>query len=132
MPKPKRKSGFSLIEIVLAVLFISFMVVIILSASGIFSRIHRWNLQSIAIKIASGELEKLRKTPFANLPSTGAITTTDEPDLTKLPQGAATRTVTDYQTGDTKLKQVIIEVTWQESGFPRSLKTASLISEYGL
>lgn len=123
-----KKHGFTLIEILLLLVFILALVAILFSTSGTFAVSRSSNLQGIATKIASREVENLRKTDFAALPSTGSIS---DSDLSKLPQGSATRTVTDYQ-GNTKIKQVTIEVDWVDKGVPKNVKVETLIAENGL
>ena len=122
------KSGFTLIEIVLSVFLILGIVSILFSASGTYIHSRSAALASTAAKIASGEIETLRETDFANLPSSGTFSS---PDLSKLPSGQAQRTLGDYQ-GSSKIKQVTIAVSWQEGSLPKTIKMETLISESGI
>ena len=124
------KRGFTLIEILLALIFILVIIAILFSASGTFTTSRSSNLQSIAAKIASREIETLRNTSFDSLPSSGPIS---DSDLSKLPSGTASRTILDYGSpADPKIKQVSIQVNWTFNGAPREIKMDTLISENGL
>ena len=130
------KPGFTLIEIALSLVFILAMIVILLTASGTFRTTRKGNLQGVATKIASRQIENLRNTAFASLPNcpspTGcSITSAEEPDLSKLPSGSATKTLDDYE-ASTKIKQVLIKVNWTENTAPQEIKIETLISENGL
>ena len=130
------RSGFTLIEIALSLVFILAMIVILLTASGTFRTTRKGNLQGVATKIASRQIENLRNTAFASLPNcpspTGcSITSAEEPDLSKLTSGSATKTLDDYE-ASTKIKQVLIKVNWTENAAPQEIKIETLISENGL
>lgn len=101
---------------------------ILLIASVSLTQRHASNLQGIAAKIASKEIEKLRNTDFATLPSSGSFT---DPDLPKLPSGAAVRTIANYQSS-TQIKQATITVTWQVNGANRQVFMDTLIYQNGI
>lgn len=135
-PKPWRRRvnsrrwrrGFTLIEIALSLLFILALVTILLTASGTFRTTRKGNLQGIATKIASRQIESLRNTAFASLPVSGNFS---DPDLSKLPNSSASQTLDDYE-ASTKIKLVKIQVNWTESGATQNIKLETLISENGL
>ena len=88
--------------------------------------------QQVAARIASCEIERLRKLDFASLPSTGIVDPPCNADLSKLPDPkSATRTINDYLL-DPDVKQVSIQVTWTESNVGKDVKIETLISKYGL
>lgn len=127
LPSP----GFTIIEVLIALIFIAMIVTITLSTGLNFNRILRFNLQSAAVKIASGELETLRTKSFAEieaLPSSGNVL---DPDLTKLPQSTATRAVADFE-GNPDVKSITVTVTWTENNVAKNIKMTTLISRYGL
>ena len=128
MPFLKFKRGFSLIEIVLALFLVLALISILLTASATYTHSRRSNLQSIATKIASREIENLRDTAFGNLPGTGTLT---DPDLSKLPSSNANRNVANYDP-DGKIKQITITIDWTEKGLTKQIVMETLISEYGL
>ena len=122
------RQGFTLIEILLYLLLVLAMVTILFSASGTYITSRRSNLQSVAAKIASRDIETLRKSDFASLPGTGSFS---DPDLSKLPSSTANRTITDYE-GDSDIKKVEILIAWTEKGVAQQLKMDTLISKNGL
>lgn len=124
-----KRSGFTLIEILIIVFIIAILGTILLTTSGTLSQRHNSNLQSRAAKVASKEIERLRNLNFASLPGTGSVT--GDPDLSKLPSGTALRTVTNYQ-GSSQIKQVNVTVTWQVNGNDRQISMETLIYQYGI
>lgn len=128
MPKASVKPGFTLIEIVLSLLLILAILTVFFTGSSTYTTTRGANLAGIATKIASRQIETLRKTAFATLPASGSFT---DPDLAKLPQGTATRTITDYQ-ANPDIKQVTIQVDWVPAGSAKNVKIDTLIYKYGL
>lgn len=128
MPKSVHRPGFTLIEVVLSLFLILTLVTILLTTSSTFISSRGSNLQGIAAKIASRQIETLRKTDFASLPPSGSVT---DPDLAKLPSSSATQTVSDYQ-GNSQIKQVTVQVDWTVSGAVKQIKMETLIYQYGL
>ncbi len=125
----KSISGFTLIEILVVLFVVAILGVILLTTSGTLAQRHSSNLQSIAAKIASKEIERLRGLDFLSLPSSGTIT--GDPDLTKLPSANAQRTVTNYQSAP-EIKQVNVTVTWQVNEVNRQVSMETLIYQYGI
>lgn len=124
------QNGFSYIEVVLSLFLVLAMLTILFTSSGTLWTRRKSNLQSIAAKIASREIESLRNTDFASLPSTGSLS---DPDLAKLPTGAATRTVSNYGSPpDPTIKLITINVTWTERDISQEISLDTLISENGL
>ncbi|KKT45964.1 MAG: hypothetical protein UW37_C0036G0009 [Candidatus Gottesmanbacteria bacterium GW2011_GWA2_44_17] len=126
------RSGFALIEIVLSTFLILIFVSIVLSASGTFIATRKSNLAYIAAKIASRHLEFLRKSTWTEITALppGTVSISD-PDLAKLPTSAATRSIGNYQTSS-RIKQVIMKITWKENNANRELKMVSLFTENGM
>lgn len=121
-------NGFSLVELLIALVLITFTVFIFLKATDTLGRISRTNHQTIAFHIASRKIESLRGGVFAAIPQTGAFT---DSELTKLPRGAAVLTVLDYQ-ANPKIKEIEAKVTWFEKSEQKEVKLRTLISENGL
>src|SRR3990167_6980604 len=63
----RRRQGFSLIEIVIALFVIVALGMILFSSSGTLFATRNSKLQELAAKIASREVENLRITPFTTL-----------------------------------------------------------------
>ena len=128
----RRQKGFSLVEVLIFLLVIMALVTILLSSAGVLSKFRGVYLDTIATRIASCEIEEMRKVAFSSLPVTGTINNPCNEDLAKLPQPrSAVRTVTDYL-GDTKIKQVNIQVIWTEKSVQKDYTVDTLITEYGL
>lgn len=133
--KTTRSPAFSLIEVLLSMFLILALVTILFAASGTYRHSRNSQLQTIATKIASREIENLRKTAFASLPGTGAIT--GDPDLPNLPSGTAERTVANYPpncspTCSPDIKQITVTVNWTEGGVARTISQDTIISKNGL
>ncbi len=124
--------AFTLIEVLLSVFFLIAMVTILLSASGTLLHTRKSNLETIAAKIATKQIENLRNTDFDSLPGSGTFSDTELPQL---PQGVANRAITnatiDSQV-EPDVKDVSITITWTENGIPKQFKTETLIYKYGL
>ena len=96
--------------------------------SGVLKHSRNANLQSIATRIASREIERLRNLDFLSLPTTEPIS---DPELSKLPSSYGTRTVSDYS-GNVNIKLINIRVNWNEKGTPQELTIETLISKHGI
>lgn len=133
MTTPKKfqfSNGFTLIEVLLFLLLVIAMTTILLSSLSSLVKTKGVNLEALAAKIASRQIETLRNTPFSSLPANGTQSFSD-PDLSKLPAGTAAITMADFQ-GSSKIKQVAIEVNWQERDQPKQIQMMTLIYELGL
>lgn len=121
-------SGFTLVEILLSVFLILAIVSILFTAASTYVTSRGTNLAGVAAKIASRQIETLRKTAYDSLPASGSFT---DPDLAKLPQGQADQTLSDYQSS-TDIKQVLVEIFWTENAAQKQVKMETLIYRYGL
>lgn len=120
--------GFSLIEIVLSIFIILALVTILFTASATLRTSRNSNLQGLATEIASRQIENLRNTAYASLPANGTTSFSDS-NLSKLPNSTATQTFSDY---GTDIKQVTLQVSWQESGVNKNIKIDTLIYKNGI
>jgi hypothetical protein len=122
------QTGYSIIEIILAMGMIVVMLILYTAASNsvILNRAAR--LQDLASRIAVSSLEDLRATEYASLPSSGALT---HPLLSSLPNGTLNLTMEDVDTG---LKKATVSVTWQqvEGLNTRNVVLTTYISETGI
>lgn len=124
--------GFSLLEILLSILMMMTLLVMVFSTSGTYIQSRSTSLQSIATNITSKQMETLRNTDFASLPSCSTPCPFPDPDLAKLPSATATETLTDYPSSSGKVKLVTILVSWQDNAKNKNLKLETLIYQYGL
>ena len=126
--------GFSYIEILLSMFLILALVAILLTTSTVYIHSRRTNLQTIATKMASCETERLRKLPFAQLPTAdGQFDASCTVDLPKLPAGTTIRLIAGFGSpANPKIKQITTAVSWTEKGLARQIRLETLISENGL
>ena len=91
-------------------------------------------MQTIATKMASCETERLRKLPFAQLPTAdGQFDASCTVDLPKLPAGTTIRLIAGFGSpANPKIKQITTAVSWTEKGLARQIRLETLISENGL
>lgn len=126
------RPGFTLIEILLALFIIMAILTIFFAASSTYVSSRGTNLQGIAAKIASCEIEQLRKAAFSSLANgTVNIAPPCDQDKSKLPQPQATRTLSDYS-ASSEIKLATIQVTWIENAANKNIKMETLIYEFGL
>jgi prepilin-type N-terminal cleavage/methylation domain-containing protein len=135
----RRRAGFSLIETMIAVLVLSF-IVLVFGAVFPTAASMRYKAENVtrATTLAHQTLEQLRGLGYANLgysalaaasaidasPSNGPYAITGVRGLaTALPGGAGTLTITDEATD---LKRARVDITW--SGINSSGSTASFVT----
>jgi len=128
------RPGFSYVEILLSMFLILALVAILLTTSTTYIHSRRTNLQTIATKMASCEIERLRNLNFtavSSLPPSGSLDASCTNDLSKLPAGTTVRLVADFGSNP-KIKQITAAVSWTEKGLAQQIKLETLISENGL
>ncbi len=82
--------------------------------------------ENVAFRIAESKIDELRAGGYAALPASGSFS---NPELTKLPQGVASTSVTDW---NAQIKQVAAGVSWQGAdGFMRFVSLTTLITQSG-
>lgn len=124
----RKAKGFTLVEVLLTLVFSTTLAILLLTAASTLIQTHRSNLQTIAARIATKEIETLRNTSFASLPSSGSIS---DSDLAKLPSGTGTRTMANYQSS-ADIKQATVSVYWVQNGLSQSLNLSTLIYRFGI
>jgi type II secretory pathway pseudopilin PulG len=132
MPKLKTRNhhqpGFMLIEVLLALLFSATLAALLLVTASTLTQTYKSNMQSVAARIATTEVENLRKTSYASLPSSGSFT---DPDLAKLTSSSATLTMSSYL-GSPDIKQATVNITWIQNSSPRQVILETLIYKNGI
>ena len=134
MPVYKNKPGFSLVEIVISLTLIVGIMFTLFSSIGALTARRGSDLQTIATKIASRQMETLRNTEYASLPNCPSGCSFADSDLSKLPQSpapSATQTLTSYQSSP-DIKLATVQVNWYVNGAQKSLKIETLIYTYGI
>lgn len=132
MPKSKARSrkqpGLVLIEVLMALLFSATLAILLLITSSTLTQTYKSNMQSVGARIATTEIENLRKTAYASLPASGSFS---DPDLAKLTSSSATLTMSSYQ-GSPDIKQATVSVSWVQNGSPRQVILDTLIYKNGI
>jgi prepilin-type N-terminal cleavage/methylation domain-containing protein len=120
--------GFSFIEVIIAIFIMSVMLLLLQAVVRSNVLVRSSKNQSIALTIARNELEGLRSSGYATLPSSGSF-----PDtlLSTLPK-VATTTLT-VNTYNAKTKHITVSVIWLEPGFTASstVSLSTLITQTG-
>lgn len=129
------EAGFSLLEILLAVVIIGFIVLTIANIPSSLQLIGKSHYSSLARDIVSQEVEAVRSQGYDSL-ANGSTTFTDN-RLFSLPSGLGTVTVSDCSasictTGE-QTKQVKVTVSWVENQVgTKNVSVTTLVSEGGL
>ena len=121
-----RRSGFSLLEIIIAIGIVGAGLVAAEALVHAVPLARVTRSEDLALTIANNEIGILRAGGYASVPGSGAFNNTL---LEALPSGDGTLTVTDW---NAEVKQVRVTVSWQEPGeAARSLLLSTLIAETG-
>lgn len=131
MPRYTVRPGFTLVEILVSLLIIIAIIVVLFATTGTLSSSRGSNLQTVAAKIASRQVETLRKTDYSSLPNCPSGCSFADSDIAQLPSGTATQTLATYG-GSADMKLVTIQVNWTMQGAPRQLKIDTLIYKDGI
>ncbi len=147
-PRTKRGQGFTLVEVMIASLVLTVM---ILSALGAllqgFKLLDTARNTTVAAQIAQSEIEDLRLQPWSKVSDPAIISQSGPIDL-KASIGkllgtaegealasrfSATRTIVDVPNRESKLKRVTIAVAWSDyTGVTHTRSYETLVGQYGL
>lgn len=122
------KRGISLVDILLSVFLFLIIITIILSAAATYATSKNSNIAGQATRIATNEIETLRSQDFDSLPSSGPFV---DPNLSNLPQGSDSLTVSNYQSSP-DIKLITVQVSWVQSTSAKSIFLNTLIYRNGL
>lgn len=132
MPNSKiwrqNQPGFMLTEVLLALLFSATLAILLLITASTLTQTYKSNMQAVASRIATTEIENLRKTSYTALPTSGPFT---DPDLYKLTSSSATLTISSYLSS-TDIKQATVTVNWIQNGSSRQVILDTLIYKNGI
>jgi prepilin-type N-terminal cleavage/methylation domain-containing protein len=123
-----RRSGFTLIEMMISFFVISMAVVVYVISINAISALKDSQYQQAAFRIAQTKLGALRALGYDALPSSGAFS---DSGLAKLPNGSGALAITVY---NASTKKVVVTVSWTNPGIgnSRSVVLESLITKGGL
>lgn len=120
------RRGFTLLEVLISIAILSVMLVFYNSSFSVTKLTRTLQRQDIALRIIKQKTEELRALTYTGLPASGSFS---DPLLTSLPNGAASTTITDY---DTDNKLVIVSVFWAESSSTaKYLRQTTLVTKVG-
>lgn len=128
------RGGSDLIDVTISTFLIMGLLAALFAAAGTYRHIRKAQLETIATKIASRDIEYLRKFEY-NLIVLGTVTLSDPDIAAKLPSPrSATRTIAQYcnPTCTADAKKITELVTWTEKGITRNITIVTVISKYGL
>jgi prepilin-type N-terminal cleavage/methylation domain-containing protein len=130
----KKQSGFSLVEVIIAIFLVGAIILVIANIPYAIRLITASQTESLVREAVAKKLEDLRLTGYDNL-ATGNTTFTDA-RLNKLSGILAATNVIDCPVmicpSGEAAKQVTISVSWSENNSPKSFKIMTLISKGGL
>jgi prepilin-type N-terminal cleavage/methylation domain-containing protein len=128
------QKGFSLIELLLAIVIIGFIGLLIANLPNSINLITRGKQSSIAKDIGSQIVEDARASGYDNLAN--GTTTVSDYRLSSLTGGSASREVDDCPASICKkgeqIKQVIATISWQAGTAQERVNVTTLVSKGGL
>lgn len=128
------QSGFTLVEVVLALMIVVFVVMMIVNLPPSLGLIGKSKQEGLAKDIASTKLENLRSQGFDSL-ANGTSPLTDT-RLSSLPEGSGEVIVEDCPetvcTNGEIAKKVGTKVEWKHSSGVKSIELTTIISKGGL
>ena len=120
------RSGFSLIEVVVSIGIVGVALVAVGALVHTIPLSQQTRYETLALTIATDEIEGLRTGGYAAIPAGGPFTNTL---MSSLPSGSGTLTTADY---NPKTKSVTVTVSWQKPGLAaRTISLSTLITQVG-
>jgi prepilin-type N-terminal cleavage/methylation domain-containing protein len=130
----KNSRGVTLIEVLIsiAVIGIAFASIYLSFVYGIKTNIKAKNL-TLSNQIVNKEMESVHQIPFSDLvnQTDGAFYLDLSTDLSKLNDGHGYLTIRNFGS-DTKVKEIIVEVTWTEDAITKTTTAATLVTDGGI
>lgn len=132
---PRAKSrGFTLIELIISVGVIAIAIVglYVVFVYGTKMNIQAKNL-ALGYQIANKELEEVRNTPYSELTdqNQGSFISDSSEELSHLHNAEGYLTITNYQ-NDPRIKEIIVEVRWNEDRKTKSVVLTTLATQGGI
>lgn len=119
----------TLIEVIVAMFLIFVLFVVYLAALNTVSLIKKNTYADTAYHVANKQIEALRDIPYDSLADT-AGTSISDPDLSSLPSGGGSYTISEYA-AMSGLKEIVVTVTWND-GNPKSITLQTLAGSGGI
>jgi type IV pilus assembly protein PilV len=131
------KRGFTLIELMIAILILTISMVGLLDTLGKYLQINMDNtMRNEAMRIVEAQMEQLRNMPFISLPANGTTTTTyQNGTFRKIVIPFKVDTIvndlslrTDVIPSVPNSKAIQVQVTWTSKGTPHQHNAATVIT----
>ena len=131
------KRGFTIIELMIAILILTIGMVGLLDTLGKYLQINLDNtMRNEAMRIVEAQMEQLRNTPFSSLPANGTTTTTNQNGVfrqTTIPFQIDTivndlSLRTDVVPSVPNSKAIQVKVTWTNKGTTHQQYAATVIT----
>lgn len=127
-------TGVSLVELLIVVAVIGFLAILVASIPNSIALIGKSKYVSVAREIAVKQIEDSRAIGYDNL--VDGSNAVNDSRLNSLPSGTGSVTISDCDisicASGEDLKQVIVKVSWKESGKDAEVKLTTFVSENGL
>ncbi|MEK7086216.1 MAG: prepilin-type N-terminal cleavage/methylation domain-containing protein [Patescibacteria group bacterium] len=122
----RKSSGFTLVEMLMALFIMSVTAVFVTFVAGTIKTARDSGYENIAFHIASSKLDELRAGGYAALPADGSFS---DPGLASIPNGQASTSITVW---NTKTKQVVAGISWRSAnGSTRVVSLTTLVTQVG-
>ncbi len=129
MKRRMGETGFSLLEVMVAVIILGFGLLAIMHLFPIGLKASKISQDTtVASFLAQAKIEVLKNTGWAQL-SVGS-TTEDYEEITGYPEFKRVTTVQNVETADPGLKRITVEVFYKPYGAERSVKLVTLFTDY--
>ncbi len=122
-----KQRGFSLIEVIIGIFLILTAFGLCILQITIAEATKKQRYEDVAYQVANRQMESLRATDFALLPSSGSVS---DSALSQIPSGAGTYTSSNYASF-TGVKELVVTVTWND-GSSKSVVLRTLAQSGGL
>jgi Tfp pilus assembly protein PilV len=106
----RKQKGTGLIEVIVCMFMVAVLLVLYASALSTVATTRKLRYENLAYHTATKQMETLRNTAYASLPSSGTIS---DSLLSQIPSGAGSFTVTSYP-GYSNIKEIVVTVTWND------------------
>ena len=124
------QSGFTLLEVVISIVLLGLVFLMYQTMLDTVRFTDRARFDDIGLSIATEQMEIYRATDFNLLPDT-PVDVVDS-DLSQLPEGQGTVTITDYGSVDSGIKHILVEIEWDDKGANRIVSLDSLLTDGGV
>ena len=135
MRTSETQTGFSLVEIIIALFLVGMIVIVISNLPNAVNLVTSSQSDSIIREVAAKKMEDIRLAGYDNLPE-NSTTAINDTRLNKLPGVAAHTVISDCPVsvcpGNEEVKQVQITISWNENGEAKTYQLETLVGRGGV